>query len=119
MTSTFSLLESLLLAANLVRTDGDGVNITDIKIYHVRDAEPLRAFARVVIDDCFLIRDIKIIDGKKGLFVAMPSRRDRDGSFRDIVHPINQDTRAWFEESILQAYREDPEANGLATAHEA
>lgn len=85
------------------------MNITDIKIYHVRDAEPLRAFARVVIDDCFLIRDIKIIDGKKGLFVAMPSRRERDGSFRDIVHPINQDTRAWFEETILRAFSAAPQ----------
>lgn len=89
------------------------MNITDIKIYHVREAEPLKAFARVVIDDCFLIRDIKIIDGRKGLFVAMPSRRDRDGNFRDIVHPINQETRDWFESSILDAYEnQDPETNG-------
>jgi len=80
------------------------VNVTDIKIYLVDNAEPLKAFARVVFDDCFLVRDIKIIDGKKGLFVAMPSRRDKSGNFRDIAHPINQSTRDWFEQQILDAF---------------
>jgi stage V sporulation protein G len=87
------------------------MNITDVKIFYVSNADPLKAFARVIIDDCFLLRDIRIIDGKKGLFVAMPSRRDRDGNFRDIVHPINQETREWFERLILDAYKA-----GLASA---
>lgn len=80
------------------------MDITDIKIYPVRDADPLKAFARVVFDDCFLIRDIKIINGHKGLFVAMPSRREKDGNFRDVAHPINQQTRDWFEEVLLERY---------------
>lgn len=80
------------------------MNITDIKIYLVEGAEPLKAFARVVLDDCFLVRDIKIINGKKGLFVAMPSRRDKSGQFRDIAHPINQATRDWFEQQVLDAF---------------
>jgi len=83
------------------------VEITDIKIYRVRDAAPLMAFVRVVIDDCFLIRDIKVIHGRRGFFVAMPSRREKDGTFRDIVHPINQQTRDWFESVVLGAYEGD------------
>ena len=80
------------------------MQISDIKIYVITESGPLKAFARVVIDDCFLIRDIKIIDGRRGLFVAMPSRRDKNGNFHDVVHPINQETRTWFESAVLDAY---------------
>ena len=80
------------------------VNVTDIKIYPVADSDPLLAFVRIIIDDCFLVRDIKVIQGKKGLFVAMPSLKGRNGSFRDVVHPIDQTTRLWMEEMILDAY---------------
>ena len=81
------------------------MELTDIKIYPVRNAEPLLAFVRVIIDDCFLVRDIKIIKGRSGIFVAMPSRRDPDGGFRDIAHPINRETRQAFEDKILSAWR--------------
>lgn len=89
------------------------MNITDIKIYPVQHAEPLLAFVRVILDDSFLVRDIKVIQGKKSVFVAMPSRKSSRGGFRDIVHPINQSTRKRFESQIIEAY-EKHIANGSA-----
>ncbi len=88
------------------------MNLTDVKIYLVDNADPLKAFVRVIVDDCFLIRDIKVIDGRKGYFVAMPSRRDKSGNFRDIVHPINRETREWFEQQILDAYNDYVDSGG-------
>lgn len=80
------------------------MNITDIKIYPVQNAEPLLAFVRIILDDSFLIRDIKVIRGKKNVFVAMPSRRSSRGGYRDIAHPLNQSTRERFESMILEAF---------------
>ena len=64
----------------------------------------LKAYVSLTIDDCFIIRDLKIIDGNTGLFVAMPSKKRKDGQFKDIAHPINQDTRAEIEKMIFDAY---------------
>lgn len=65
----------------------------------------MRGKASVLIDDCFAVHDIRIIEGNDGLFIAMPSRQKANGEYRDIAHPINQETRKMFEEKILEAYK--------------
>lgn len=82
------------------------LNITDTRIRLVkRDDGKLRAVASVIIDDCFTIHDIKIISGAEGEFIAMPSRKTPDGEFKDIVHPINTETREMLREKVLAAYK--------------
>ncbi len=65
----------------------------------------MKGKASVVVDDCLAIHDIRIIEGNDGLFIAMPSRQKANGEYRDITHPINQETRKMFEETILEAYK--------------
>jgi len=77
--------------------------ITEIKVYPVKDSGRLKAYATMVFDSCFIIRDLKVIEGDKGLFVSMPSRRRKDG-FRDIVHPLNSSTRTEIENRIIAEY---------------
>lgn len=67
----------------------------------------MKAVASITIDNDFVVHDIKIIDGEKGLFIAMPSRKTQDGEYRDIVHPINQDTRSFLQNLILTKYQEE------------
>ena len=83
------------------------MKITSVNIRKVeKDETNLRAFANITIDDSLAIKDLRIIDGNKGLCVAMPSRKNKEGVYRDIVHPINQEVRDMFEEEILKAYKE-------------
>ncbi|MFZ9596403.1 MAG: septation regulator SpoVG [Bdellovibrionia bacterium] len=79
------------------------MDITEVKVFPV-DEEKLKAYITIVLDNCFVVRDLKIISGNAGLFVAMPSKRRKDGSFKDIAHPLNQGTRATMEKTILDAY---------------
>jgi stage V sporulation protein G len=79
------------------------MEITEIKVFPV-DEDKLKAYITIVLDDCFVVRDLKIISGAAGLFVAMPSKRRKDGSFKDIAHPLNQATRAFMEKRVLDAY---------------
>ena len=65
----------------------------------------MRGKASVTIDDCFVIHDIRIIEGENGLFIAMPSRQKANGEYRDVAHPINAETRKMFEDSVLEAYK--------------
>ena len=65
----------------------------------------MRGKASVLIDDCFAIHDIRIIEGNDGLFIAMPSRQKANGEYRDLAHPINQETRKMFQDKILEAYK--------------
>jgi stage V sporulation protein G len=81
------------------------VEISEIKVFLV-DEPKLKAFVSVVFDRCFMVNDIKIIRGREGLFVSMPSRRKKNGEFKDVAHPLNNETRSWMEESILTAYRD-------------
>ncbi|TYB31051.1 MAG: septation regulator SpoVG [Candidatus Mcinerneyibacterium aminivorans] len=81
------------------------MEITDVRIY-LRDNEKLKAFVTVTFDDDFVVRGMKVIDGNKGRFVAMPSRRRNDGTFQDIAHPINNDMREYIEEKVFKAYDE-------------
>lgn len=80
------------------------MKITEVKVYPAREHGRLKAYATIVFDNDFIVRDLKIIEGEKGLFVSMPSRRRKDGTFRDIVHPLNADTRKMIEESIINEY---------------
>lgn len=81
------------------------MNITEVRVFPVDD-DKLRAFCSIVIDDAFVVSDIKIIEGRGGRFLSMPSVRRRDGSFRDIAHPVNAATRADIEERIFARYEE-------------
>jgi stage V sporulation protein G len=80
------------------------VEITDVRVYPVQD-EKVQAFVSIVFDRCFMVNDIKIIRGKDGLFVSMPSRKRKNGDFKDVAHPLNSETRRWVEERILGSYR--------------
>lgn len=80
------------------------MKITEVKVFPVDDGGRLKAYATLVFDDCFIIRDLKVIQGDQALFVSMPSRRKKDGSFRDIVHPLNAEMRSTVEESIIKEY---------------
>ena len=84
------------------------MEITEIKIFAV-DEKRVKAYSSVVFDECFIVRDLKVIQGDNKLFVAMPSKRMKDGSYRDTVHPLNNDMRRKVETSVLEAY--DKELN--------
>lgn len=81
------------------------MKISDVRIRLVdKDGSKLKAVASITIDECFVIHDIKIIEGKDGFFISMPSRKTPDGEYRDIVHPINTETREMIIDAILKAY---------------
>ena len=81
------------------------MKITNVTIRRAeREDSRMKAVASVLLDDEFAVHDIRIIEGTKGLFIAMPSRKTSTGGYRDIAHPINPETRALFEEAILEAY---------------
>ena len=95
------------------------MKITEVKVFPARgDSGRLKAYATIVFDDSFIVRDLKVIEGHKGLFVSMPSRRRKDGTFRDIVHPLNSDTRTKIEQSIIVEYNRIAGAAGLVTPEE-
>jgi stage V sporulation protein G len=80
------------------------MEITEVKIFLVENGGRLKAYATLVFDNCFIVRDLKIIQGDSSLFVSMPSRRRKDGSFRDIVHPLNSEMRSRVEENVIKEY---------------
>ena len=83
------------------------MNISEVRIRFVKkDDSKLKAVASITIDDCFVVHDIKVIDGTDGLFIAMPSRKTSDGEFKDIAHPLNTETRENLKNAILSAYAE-------------
>jgi len=81
------------------------MEITDVKVIPVDD-EKLKAFVSIVFDQCFVVTDIKIIHGPKGLFVSMPSKKRKDGTFKDIAHPLNNQMRQYLEEKVLSVYKQ-------------
>jgi stage V sporulation protein G len=81
------------------------MEITDVRVFPV-DEEKLKAFVSIIIDDCFVVSDIKVISGTSGLFISMPSKRRKNGTFRDIAHPLNSETRKKIEDKVLARYRE-------------
>ena len=81
------------------------MKITDIRIRLVdKEDSKLKAVASVTIDDCIVIHDVKIVQGKDGYFISMPSKKTPDGEYRDLVHPINTETREHLVEELLKAY---------------
>ena len=82
------------------------MQITDVRIRKVEKEGKMKAVVSVTIDEEFVVHDIKIIEGEKGLFIAMPSRKAADGEYRDIAHPINSDTRDRIQKLILEKYQE-------------
>ena len=82
------------------------MQITDIRIRKVDKDGRMKAVVSITIDDAFVVHDIKIIEGEKGLFIAMPSRKASDGEYRDIAHPINSGTREKIQKMILDKYDE-------------
>lgn len=83
------------------------MEITEVRIFLVTNEERLKAYATITIDDVFVIRDLRIINGNNGLFVAMPSRKMKDGTFKDIAHPLNSETRRMIEEKVLAEYQRE------------
>jgi stage V sporulation protein G len=79
------------------------MNITQVKVFPVAE-EKLKAFVSIVIDGCFLVADLKVIQGPNGLFISMPSKRKKNGDFKDVAHPLNRETREWMEKRILEEY---------------
>ncbi len=93
------------------------MQITDVRIRRVEKEGKMKAVVSITIDGEFVAHDIKVIEGEKGLFIAMPSRRAADGEYRDITHPINSETREWLQNLILDAY-EKALAEGCEEAEE-
>lgn len=81
------------------------MEITQVRVFPVQE-DKLKAFVSIILDECFVVSDIKIIQGTSGLFVSMPSKKRKNGTFRDIAHPLNAETRRRFEEEIIARYRQ-------------
>ena len=89
------------------------MEITDVKVIPVDD-EKLKAFVSIVFDQCFVVTDIKVINGPKGLFVSMPSKKRKDGTFKDIAHPLNNQMRQYLEEKVLGIYKQQVSSGATA-----
>jgi stage V sporulation protein G len=87
------------------------MKITEVKVFPVNE-ERLKAYVTITIDNVFVVRDLKIIKGHEGLFVAMPSKKRKDGQFKDIAHPLNQQTREEIETAIFDAYEKEVRSMG-------
>ena len=80
------------------------MKITDVRVRKVAKEGKMKAVVSITLDEIFVVHDIKVIEGDKGLFIAMPSRKSSDGEYRDIAHPINSETRDWIQKTILEGY---------------
>ena len=83
------------------------MQITDVRVRRIEKEGKMKAVVSITIDEEFVVHDIKVIDGEKGLFIAMPSRKAADGEYRDIAHPINSDTRNKIQQIILEKYESE------------
>ncbi|MCH2533651.1 MAG: septation regulator SpoVG [Bdellovibrionales bacterium] len=89
------------------------MKITEVKVFPVNE-DRLKAYVTITLEDCFVVRDLKIIKGNNGLFVAMPSKKRKDGQFKDIAHPLNQETREHIEQMVFEAYEREVKSMGQA-----
>lgn len=97
-----------------IYTKGENyMNITDVRVRQVVREGKMKAVVSITIDDVFVVHDIKVIEGDKGLFIAMPSRRNAEGEYRDIAHPINSETRERIQKIILESYEKAVEENPI------
>ena len=90
------------------------MTITDVRAKKIAQKGKMRAVVSVTFDEQFVVHDIKVIEGDKGLFIAMPSKKSPEGEFRDIAHPINAETRKMLQDKILEAYALAPEPEGAS-----
>ncbi len=91
------------------------MEVTEVRVFPV-DEEKLRAYVTITFDHCFVIRDLKIIHGATGLFVSMPSKKRKDGTYKDIAHPINNETRRMIEEKVIAEYQKTVAEGGSRRA---
>ena len=87
------------------------MDVTEVKVFPVNE-DKLKAYATITFDNCFIVRDLKVIHGQSGLFVAMPSKKRKDGTYKDTAHPINSETRAMIESRVLDEYDRELRRNG-------
>ncbi len=90
------------------------MNITDVRVKKIAGSGKLRAYVSITFDDEFVVHDIRVIDGDKGLFVAMPSKHLIEGGFKDIAHPINKDARENLQDAVLKAYYDADDVEELS-----
>ncbi len=94
------------------------MQISEIRI-HIMNEERLKAFASVTFDNCFVVRNMKVVQGNKGVFLCMPSRKLADGTHKDMVHPITQEFRKYLEDNVLKAYEEELKRGPIPSRHKA
>lgn len=82
------------------------MQITDVRVRKLSKEGKMKAIVSITIDDVFVVHDIKVIEGEKGLFIAMPSKKATDGEYRDIAHPINSETRDTIQKIIMEKYEQ-------------
>jgi len=95
----------------VVAWQGGIMEVTEVKIFPVQE-DRLKAYVAITFDNCFVIRDLKIIHGNNGLFVAMPSKKRKDGTYRDTAHPLNNETRQKIESIVLAEYNKEIQKTG-------
>lgn len=100
--STKQIAKTLTIKKRL--EEGEHMQITDVRIRKVTKESKMKAVVSITLDNEFVVHDIKVIEGEKGLFIAMPSRKAADGEYRDIAHPINSETRDRIQRMILERY---------------
>ncbi len=93
------------------------MEITDVRVFPV-DEEKLKAYVTITLDNCFVIRDLKVIHGSTGLFIAMPAKRRKDGTYKDIAHPLNTVTRVRMEKVILLEYERQKNLSAASSPRE-
>ena len=86
------------------------MNVTEVRVFPVHE-DRLKAYVTITLDHCFVVRDLKIIHGNNGLFVAMPSKKRKDGTYRDMAHPLNSETRQMIESRVLEEYNRAVQQN--------
>lgn len=92
------------------------MEVTEVRVFVAdEDDDRLKAYATVTFDNCFVVRDLKIINGNSGLFVAMPSKKRKDGTYKDIAHPIHSDFRQALETTVLEKYNAENGAGPVVT----
>jgi stage V sporulation protein G len=85
---------------------GGVMEVTEVRVFPVEE-ERLKAYVAITFDNCFVVRDLKVINGNNGLFVAMPSKKRKDGTYRDTAHPLNNETRQMIESKVLEEYNRE------------
>ena len=94
------------------------MKITEVRIF-LKNEERLKAYASITFDDAFVVRNLKVIAGKKGLFVSMPNRKTKDGEYKDVAHPVNNEMRDSIESQVLEAYNKKLAENPVLSSENA